>query len=358
MRRSALLSLLLASLAVPAIALADDGSCAHGVTGSGWLDPFRAIFGSLEQLFDHLPKPAPAPRWANPIMDASCPDPGVLKDGDRWVMACTRGGAGGAFEIFTSKDMFHWTDSGSAIVPHGAGWGRGDFWAPEIHRLGDGEYVAVYTARDASGHLGIGVATARDPLGPWKDAGAPIVPGTAAMGYIDPTIYDDGHGHRWLYYKADGNAVGQPSVIYAAPLSADGTRLTACPTPVLKNDLGWEDKVVEAPEIVRHGDWYYLFYSGNCYCNEHYAVGVARSKSPTGPFEKKGDPILHTGDLFAGPGHGSITTGPDGRDWFVYHAYAAGAVGDGHPRQLLADPITWGDDGWPSFAGGTPSAGR
>ena len=350
---------MLAPATAGAVRPADDGvgGCAHGATGAGWLDPFEDFFSSLAQLFARPPK-APGPRWMNPIMDTNCPDPGVLKDGDRWVMACTRGGAGGAFELFTSSDMFHWTDSGSAIVPPSdARWGTSDFWAPEVHKLGPHDYLALYTARDAAGHLGIGVATASDPLGPWKDAGAPIVPGTAEMGYIDATLYDDGHGHRWLYYKADGNAVGKPSVIYAAPLSKDGLRVTGPAKPVLQNDLGWEDKVVEAPEVVRHGDWYYLFYSGNCYCNEHYAVGVARSKSPTGPFEKKGDPILKTGDLFAGPGHGSVTKGPDGRDWFVYHAYGANAVGDGHPRQLLADPITWGDDGWPSFAGGTPSAG-
>ena len=38
--------------------------------------------------------------------------------------------------------------------------------------------------------------------------------------------------------------------------------------------------------VVKHGDTYYLMYSGNGATDTWYAVGYATSKSPLGPFEK------------------------------------------------------------------------
>ena len=64
--------------------------------------------------------------------------------------------------------------------------------------------------------------------------------------------------------------------------------------------------MVEGPWIINKDGWYYLFYSANGYCGPSYAVGVARSKEPLGPYEKKGSPI-RTSDLrFVGPGHCSV----------------------------------------------------
>ena len=46
-------------------------------------------------------------------------------------------------------------------------------------------------------------------------------------------------------------------------------------------------RLVEAAWVIRHDDYYYLFYSGDNCCgpDAEYGVMVARSKSATGPFE-------------------------------------------------------------------------
>ena len=54
---------------------------------------------------------------------------------------------------------------------------------------------------------------------------------------------------------------------------------------------------------------------------------MARSTSPLGPFDKLAQPIVKPDERYAGPGHVSITRGPDGTRgpggalYIVYHAY-------------------------------------
>jgi GH43 family beta-xylosidase len=42
-----------------------------------------------------------------------------------------------------------------------------------------------------------------------------------------------------------------------------------------------------------------------------------------------------------GPGHHSIVTGPDGKDWVVYHAWNEGLT----VRQMCIDPLHWTGEG-------------
>nr|MBA3539644.1 glycosyl hydrolase [Deltaproteobacteria bacterium] len=43
--------------------------------------------------------------YANPVVPTDCADPGVVRDGDRYVMSCTSGGAADAFPLYTSTDL-------------------------------------------------------------------------------------------------------------------------------------------------------------------------------------------------------------------------------------------------------------
>ena len=89
----------------------------------------------------------------------------------------------------------------------------------------------------------------------------------------------------------------------------------------------------KAAWVIRHGGYYYLFYSGDncCGAKANYAVMVARSRSATGPFETleqaTGKPhsiILEKRGHWIAPGHNSIVTDRAGQDWIVYHAVDSG----------------------------------
>ena len=285
--------------------------------------------------------------YDNPVIPQDCADPGVLRDGNEYVVACTSGGAPDAFAIRTSTDLVHWTFTGHIFPAAGKpAWAVGDFWAPEIHKVGN-HYVAYYSARHQDGRLSVGAGTSQSAKGPFTDIGQPLVH-DASMGMIDVTHFQAPDGTHYLVWKADGNAVGQPTPIYGQALSADGTALVGGRVTLMKNDLGWEGGVVEAPWVVAKDGFYYLFYSGNAYYNGTYAVGVARASSPLGPYQKAGAPILKTSAAWVGPGHCSVIDTPAGNSYMVYHAWQAGHVnGPGDGRLMLVDAVTW-SGGWPA----------
>lgn len=304
--------------------------------------------------------PVSAGSFTNPVLATDCPDPGVLADGGMYYLTCT----GGKLAIRRSRDLVVWNSYGASILPAGkAPWAdNGDRnWAPELHRVGD-RILAYYTSANDKDALSIGVASASSPQGRYTDKGIPLVEDT--RGVIDATFFEDDDGSRWLFYKIDGNASGQPTPIFVRQLATDGLSFAAGSRAkqVLTNSPGtWEAGVVEAPWVVKRDGRYYMFYSGNAY-DERYRTGVARATSLTGRWEKHGAPILANNAAWVGPGHGSVvgvpTAGGGKADYFVYHAWrnaGGGARDERGGRQVLLDRIAW-NDGWPRIGDGTPTS--
>ncbi len=95
------------------------------------------------------------------------------------------------------------------------------------------------------------------------------------------------------------------------------------PIELLRPTKSWErasGHVTEGPFILKHGDTYYLMYSGSRADSPHYAIGYATSQSPLGPFEKyEKNPIAKRTDSVIGPGHHCVIKGPNGDLWMLYH---------------------------------------
>jgi beta-xylosidase len=295
---------------------------------------------------------ASAPRYQNAVF-ANCADPGVVHAGNTFFATCT----GGGYPRYSSPDLVHWTSAGyifsTATRPR---WASGNFWAPEIHPIGSG-YIAYFAALSGTrGKMCIGAAHATRPGGPFTDIGRPLVC-SRHVGLIDPNVLTVGHRH-FLYYKTDGNSLTpkERTVIYAQELGANGVKFVGKRRALIKNNLGWEGDVVEAPWVHAHGGHYYMFYSGFTFCNATYAVGVARADSPLGPFKKRGAPILRTNPEWNGPGHNAIASA-GGHDYIVYHAWkGAHTCAESGDRELMLDRVRW-VGGWPRVNNGTPSRG-
>lgn len=287
-----------------------------------------------------------ATSYQNPVHRGDFPDPSVVRVGaDDFYAVTTSTEWAPYFPVFHSRDLVTWERCASVFSERPA-WAAGQFWAPEIS-VRDGTYFVYYTARRRYGPLTIAVATAPHPCGPWTDHG-PLV-GQAAGSIDATTAMQD--GRPWLIWKEDGNATGHPTTLWTQELADDGRSLLGERYAMLRNDAPWEDRVVEAPSVIERDGWFYAFFSGNKCCGEscRYAVGVARARSLTGPWEKcPQNPIMSANEAFRGPGHGSVTTTADGRTWYLYHAYrnAPGATRVG--RELMLDEIRW-NNGWPSI---------
>lgn len=180
----------------------------------------------------------PEPDWrplivdnVSPLTTAGYGDPAVLKTDAGYYLVATSNDAPDAFPILHSTDLRTWTHQGF-VFPEGSApaWtaqGRliGDFWAPEMARVGD-EYWLCYTARQRSNALAIGLAKSPTPTGPWRDIGQPLVTRHAinttglpddpnqplqSGGVIDSHIFidtdDAGAETRYLFWKRDTNGV-------------------------------------------------------------------------------------------------------------------------------------------------------
>ncbi len=166
----------------------------------------------------HVEEPAPddaEPPWRplitsnlSPRILAGYGDPAVLKTDEGWFLVATSNDAPDAFPILHSNDLRRWQAVGF-VFPEGhapewtaTGLKVGDFWAPEMARVGD-EYWLTYTARDKAGSLSIGLAKSPHPAGPWRDLGHPLLSG----GMIDGHIFVGEEGAATLFWKADTNSL-------------------------------------------------------------------------------------------------------------------------------------------------------
>ena len=312
--------------------------------------------------------------YVNPVLDEDFPDPAVLRasDGSYYAYATQtlREGHWINIQVARSQDLIHWEQLGDAL-PKKPSWAREtqDFWAPYV--LYDGNrYVMYYSAtHDAChdperGHC-LAVATSESPAGPFIDMGVPLLLGVG-FEYIDPMVFVDPKSGKWFLYWGSGFLP-----IKVQELSPDGMSFAPNSAPV---DLigpnpvqGAFPRLVEAAWVIEHDHHYYLFYSGDNCCgpDADYGVMVARSTSPTGPFETleeaRGIPhslMLFKSERWLAPGHNSIVADKDGDLWIIYHA-----IDVNRPRQrqedeinsrriMLIDRIQW-RDGWPFV--GTPS---
>ena len=262
------------------------------------------------------------------VIDDDFPDPEVLKDGDTYYAYSTSSGHGRVPYATASSPDGPWTIEGDALPDKPAWTGDGGFWAPDVSRRSDGKYLMYFTGPDtSSGRMCLGAALADSPAGPFvATSDTPLVCNPDEGGDIDPSSFVDADGTRYLLYKNDGNAVGQPAVIWLQRTEADGTTLVGDRTELLRNDLPSEDGVIEAPVLVRRNSQYVLFYSAGVYTTDNYHTGFATSASLTGPYTRADHPLMTTASLdgaVSGPGGADIG---DGKIFF-HGARAAGGRG-------------------------------
>ena len=293
-----------------------------------------------------------AQTYKNPVIPGDFPDPSVIRIGNDYFATATTGGWSPHFPLLHSKDLVNWKTIG-AVFYNKPAWAKGDFWAPEIVE-DNGSFFVYYTARrdegtGKKGTLCIAVAVAEKPQGPYIDKGSLVC---QEMGSIDADFVRDENNKPFLIWKEDGNDRRQPTWLYAQELDESGTKVLGNPTKLFRNTEPWEGGVVEGAFLVRRDGWFYLFYSGNACCGRecNYALGVARSKTLLGNWEKNpANPILAENEIWQCPGHGSIVETPDDRSFLLYHAYKKNNFALG--REALLDEVKY-ENGWATINDG------
>jgi arabinan endo-1,5-alpha-L-arabinosidase len=301
-------------------------------------------------------------------------DPSIIKQANTWYLfgTATEKGPHAQLPMRCSNDLEHWKRSGAVFagIPD---WIQKespetkDLWAPDISYF-NGKYH-VYYAFSAFGKNTSGIALVTnktlDQSSPdfhWVDEGL-VLKSLASEDFnaIDPNIVFDSTGTPWLSFGSfwtgikmrrldanTGKLSPQDGKLYSLA-SRERPENPAPAPPGLPAD--WQ--AIEAPFIVHHGDYYYLFVSFDLCCRgvkSNYRTMVGRSHDVTGPYvDADGKPMLHSGGTalltgnarWFGPGGESILQQPAG-DIIVFHAYDAK---NGHPF-LQISTIDW-SSGWP-----------
>jgi beta-xylosidase len=288
---------------------------------------------------------------AAPVDPRDFPDPFVLNVGGTYFAFATNAGATNV-QVMSSTDLAHW-DTQPDGLPNLPAWAlRGFTWAPTVLPRAGG-FVLYYTVRErAAGRQAISLGYSSLPGGPYVDAShAPLVYQLALGGSIDASPFVDTDGTAYLVWKADSNAIGQPSSVWIQSLDEDGLTLTGAPRRLLGYDAPWENPLIEAPSLVHEGGTYYLFYSANWWNTDRYAIGYATSGNLLGPYSK----VTTRGPWFNSDG---AVAGPGGQEWFTdssgqlrmaYHGWQPEKVGyPAGARSLRLATV--------SFRGGSPVA--
>ena len=309
-------------------------------------------------------------------------DPSIAKDGGTYyVFATGKAMGGGQFPVRCSEDLTHWRMCGRVFdaIPE---WiqkrspGTKELWAPDVS-FEHGEYRLYYAySLFGKNTSGIALATNKtlDPKSPeykWVDKGLVLESKeTDDFNAIDPNYVEDARHGAWLSFGSFWGGIKMRALDAATGmLSTKDTKLYSLAArkrpanpPVQKFDPehpsvppDWQ--AVEAPFVVKHGGYYYLFVSFDLCCRgtkSTYRTMVGRARAVTGPYVDKdgvamtkggGTQLLGANQRWLGPGGESVLMEPKGKDLIVFHAYDAQT---GKPSMQIST-LVW-KDGWPMAA--------
>ncbi len=281
----------------------------------------------------------------NPVFEGWYADPeGIVYDGEYWIYPTysTEYEEQLFMDAFSSKDLVKWTKHEKVISNENIRWLWRALWAPAVLKANE-TYYLFFGGNDIQSNDdigGIGVATADNPAGPFKDALDKPLIDTIVNGAqpIDQFVFKDDDGEYYMYYGGWGhcNMVRMgPDLLSIVPFEDGETFKEITP-----------ENYVEGPFMLKRKDKYYFMWSEGDWGGPNYSVAYAISDSPFGPFEREGKVLQQDSNIATGAGHHSVMRGPGEDEWYiVYHRRPLGETHHNH-RVTCIDRMYFDKDGY------------
>lgn len=249
------------------------------------------------------------------------------------------------------------TDHGVALDKKNIPWAGRQLWAPDA-AVKNGTYYLYFPLKDNTDVFRIGVATSKNPAGPFTAEKEPI----AGSYSIDPCVFKDTDGSYYMYFggiwggqlqrwdnnKYNANAklkqANETAILpRIAKLSADMKSFSESPKPIRivdeKGNLFLESnndkRFFEAAWMHKYNGKYYFSYSTGDTHFINYAVGT----SPYGPFVYKGH-LLNPVEGWTN--HHSIVQVKN--KWFLFY-HDTQLSGKTHLRNVKVTELKYNADG-------------
>ncbi|WEO77885.1 arabinan endo-1,5-alpha-L-arabinosidase [Cryobacterium sp. SO2] len=262
--------------------------------------------------------------------------------------------ADGNIQIRSSVDGLDWEYVGEVWQEKPA-WlveavpGVDNLWAPELYEH-DGTWYLYYSASLFGTNTSVIALATNSTLDvdaadyEWVDQGEVITSVGTDYNSIDPGVVEDADGTPWLSFGSFSTGLQLVQLEWPTGLRTDDAE------PVTIADRNLAVNALEAPYLLAHDGYFYLFFSRDFCCrgvDSTYNIAVGRSESVAGPYldangaallEDGGTPVLSSDGDRIGPGGQSVSGGT-----LAFHYYDATLDG---LFQLGLIPINW-EDGWP-----------
>ncbi|MET0791695.1 MAG: arabinan endo-1,5-alpha-L-arabinosidase [Polyangiaceae bacterium] len=285
-------------------------------------------------------------------------DPAMIWNGTSWDLFAT----GGKLNVRSSTNLQQWSNVGNlfsslpAWITTALGSTPADLWAPDVSYFNCAYHVYYAGSSFGSNNSVIGLATnptldSKSPNYKWTDEGQ-VVRSISSDNFnaIDPNLAFDDSGAAWLSFGSFWSGIKMRKIETATgkPSTSDTT---------LYAIAGRNGGAIEAPSIVSHNGFYYLFVSYDNCCkgiDSTYRTMVGRATKITGPYTNKAGSAMTTGaaeELIAssgryiGPGGG--TAFQNGTSYLYAFHYYDGM--DNGASKLQIRPINFDSSDWPTL---------
>jgi len=304
--------------------------------------------------------PADTPmRWADSsrLGRPFAKDPSVIRFGGRYLMyfslppyakelAPTNAPRGWSIGIAESTNRLDWRKVAELWPEQDCE--RNGLCAPGARVL-DGKVQLFYQTYGNGTNDALCHAVSTDGLRFRRDPSNPVFRPTGAWNCgraIDAEVFPFGDQLLLFFATRDPMVKTQMLGVAAAPLISDFSRATwrqLGDGPILKPELPWETRCIEAPTLCQRGDTLFLFYAGG-YNNDPQQVGVAASKDGVHWKRLASQPLLPNGAPgewnSSESGHPGIFVDADRRTWLFFQ----GNPDMGKTWLLSAEEVFWRND--------------
>lgn len=252
--------------------------------------------------------------------------------------------------IATSADLTHWKKAGNIYGQKGTVEDKG-ICAPGA-LVKDGVLHLFYQSYGNGKADAICHATSTNGLDFERDATNPIfrpkAGGWSCGRAIDAEVVLFKNQYFLYYATRDTTYKIQQQGVAVAPASTNFNKndWTEIPNmPILKPELDWEKKCIEAASCIQKGKYLYMFYAG-AYNNEPQQIGLARSKDGIHWTRLSAAPFLTNGTKGSWneseSGHPNVFKAQDGRHYLFFQ----GNNDKGKTYFLSQVEIEWRKKGW------------